>query len=139
MTKGSIPDPKEAEAFFRAKLSFTTGPVDVNNMIQQGEDAVIVDVRASEDYAQGHVPGAIHLPQDAWSNPTGLSKNARNVFYCYSQTCHLAAKAAYKFAALGYPVVEMEGGFQAWKEHDLKQEGGALKAGGKEESQQLRH
>jgi rhodanese-related sulfurtransferase len=40
-----------------------------------------------------------------------------NVVYCYSQTCHLAAKAALAFLDKGFPVMELEGGFAAWKDH----------------------
>ena len=40
--------------------------------------------------------------------------------FCYSQVCHLAATAAVEFAGKGYSVMEMEGGFEAWKEHDLE-------------------
>jgi rhodanese-related sulfurtransferase len=41
------------------------------------------------------------------------------MLYCYSQVCHLAAKAALEFASHGYPVMEWEGGFRSWKEHEM--------------------
>jgi rhodanese-related sulfurtransferase len=53
-----------------------------------------------------------------------LSKDKLNILYCYSEVCHLAAKAATKFAQAGYPVMEMDGGWEAWKEHDLPIESG---------------
>jgi len=48
-----------------------------------------------------------------------------NVLYCYSGVCHLAATAAVEFAGKGYPVMEMDGGFDEWQEHDFEIERGA--------------
>jgi len=91
-------------------------------MIQEDEDINIVDVRAAEDYDEGHVPGAVNLPQARWETLEGLQRDKTNVVYCYSHVCHLAAKAAVEFAGKGYPVMEMDGGFKAWKAHDLEVE-----------------
>jgi rhodanese-related sulfurtransferase len=82
-------------------------------------EANMVDVRAAEDYAEGHIPGAISLPKDKWNALSGLRKDKVNVLYCYSQVCHLAATAALEFASKGYPVMELEGGFRTWKEHEM--------------------
>ncbi len=115
-------DPAKAQEFFANKVAFTTGPVDVNQMISRGEDIVIVDVREKDDYEESHIPGAINLPKNQWNNPEGLREDTVNILYCYSQTCHLAAKAAQEFASKGFPVMEMEGGFQAWEDDDLETE-----------------
>lgn len=39
--------------------------------------------------------------------------------YCYSHVCHLAATAAVEFAAQGFPVMELEGGWRWWTKHDF--------------------
>ena len=119
-TKMMISDPQKAKEYFEAKISFTTGPVELERMMKQGENLNIVDVRAAEDYAEGHIPGAVNLPKDKWQTLEGLRKDKTNVLYCYSQVCHLAATAAVEFASKGYPVMELEGGFRAWKEHDME-------------------
>lgn len=116
-------DPQKARAYFESKLAFTTGPVELSHM-QQSRSATVVDVRQAEDFAKGHVPGAINLPQGTWDNTSRLSKDKTNVVYCYSQQCHLAAKACLAFASKGFPVMEMEGGFEAWKDHELEVEQG---------------
>ena len=118
-TKMMISDPQKAKEYFEAKISFTTGPVELERMMKQGENINIMDVRAAEDYAEGHIPGAVNLPKDKWQTLEGLRKDKTNVLYCYSQVCHLAATAAVEFASKGYPVMELEGGFRAWKEHDM--------------------
>ena len=118
-----IHDPAKARAYFEDKLAFTIGPVELDRWIKSGEEnLIVVDVRATEDFAKGHIPGAINIPKDHWDNPKGLSKDKTNVVYCYTQQCHLATNACAQFAASGYPVMELEGGFGVWKEHQLEVE-----------------
>jgi len=118
-----IHSPAQARQYFEQKLAFTTGPVELDRWIKSGENnLVIVDVRAAEDYGQGHIPGAINVPKEQWNNPQGLSKNKTNVVYCYTQQCHLGANACVQFASRDYPVMELEGGFEAWKENELDTE-----------------
>src|SRR5258707_1927821 len=113
-------DPAKAKAFFEDKLAFTTGPVELDQIIKSGDNHItVVDVREAEDFAKNHIPGAINLPREKWDSFEGLSKDKTNVVYCYTQTCHLAANACATFAGRGYPVMELEGGFEGWKEADL--------------------
>ncbi|ATN81999.1 rhodanese-like domain-containing protein [Coxiella burnetii] len=116
-------DPQKAKEFFEKKMAFTTGPVEVSGMLKKNAKIQVVDVRAAEDYKKGHVPGAINLPSNEWEKAAEkLDKEKTNIIYCYSQVCHLAAKAAVKFAEQGFPVMEMEGGFKTWTEHKLETE-----------------
>ena len=112
-------DPARASTFFEDKLAFTTGPVELDHMIKANETIVVVDVREAADFAKGHVPGALNLPQDKWDSLGGMTRDRTYIFYCYTQTCHLAARACARFATQGYPVMEMEGGFAAWKAAEL--------------------
>jgi rhodanese-related sulfurtransferase len=116
------PDPAKAKEFFEDKMSFTTGPVEVDHFRSKGDDFVLVDVRSAGDYAEEFALGAISLPEEKWDSFEGLSKDKLNILYCYSHVCHLAARAAVKFASAGYPVMEMDGGFEAWKQHELPTE-----------------
>jgi rhodanese-related sulfurtransferase len=81
--------------------------------------SVVVDVRTAQDFAKGHIPVAINLPREKWDSLQGLSRDKTNVVYCYTQQCHLAANACLHFASRGYPVMELEGGFEAWRENQL--------------------
>ena len=112
-------DPQKAREYFANKMAFTTGPIELDHSLKGNADLVVIDVRAEEDYAKGHVPGALNLPYERWRTREGLRKDGLNVLYCYSQVCHLAATAALEFAGDGYPVMEMDGGFEAWKQNDL--------------------
>ena len=113
-------DPEKARQYFADKMDFTTGPVELARNVKQGADIVVVDVREPEDYKKGHIPGAVNLPREQWGTREGLQKDALNVLYCYSHVCHLAATAAAEFASDGYSVMEMDGGFEAWKENDME-------------------
>jgi rhodanese-related sulfurtransferase len=117
-------DPQKARQYFADKMAFTTGPVELDRN-RNRPDIAIIDVRAAEDYAEGHIPGALNLPHDKWQTLQGLRKDALNVLYCYSHVCHLAAAAGVEFAGKGFSVMEMDGGFKAWQQNELDIEGGA--------------
>ena len=89
----------------------------VQQLVQQG--AQLLDVLGTKEYESEHIPGAINLPMEKWQGLEGLQKDKTNIVYCYTQTCHLAAKACRLFASRGYPVMEMDGGFKAWKDYEL--------------------
>lgn len=120
--------PEQAKAYFEDKMAFSTGPVELNRMLERSSDKInVVDVREKEDYEKGHVPGAVNLPQSEWENLSGLDKDKVNILYCYSTVCHLAAKAAIRFADSGFKVMELDGGFKEWTAHRLNTESGSLK------------
>jgi rhodanese-related sulfurtransferase len=115
-------DPVKALQFFEDKIAFTTGPIELNRALTEKQDIVVVDVRAAEDFKEGHIRGAVSSPRDKWGNPVGLRKDKLNVVYCYTHVCHLGAAACVEFARQGYPVMEMDGGFVAWTKHNLEVE-----------------
>jgi rhodanese-related sulfurtransferase len=113
-------DPKQALAYFKNKMAFSTGPVETDHFWREtGGGFNLIDVRSAEDFHDCHLPGAVSLPDGKWETFEGLSKDKLNVVYCYSEACHLAAKACVVFAEAGYPVMEMDGGFAAWQENGL--------------------
>lgn len=122
--RNPLQNSSQAIHFFQDEIDFTTNPHGVKRSIDsQDKTITIVDVRSAKDYAEGHIPGAINIPYDKYNgfhgNETefkGLRKDGYNVVYCYELLCNLAKEAAIKFASLGYPVKEMQGGFNSWKE-----------------------
>lgn len=113
-----------AQAHFAARVSFTTGSHELEQLVDQASKGAdlgefkVVDVRYPADFAQGRVPGAVNLPSNKWTaagaEKAGLSKDGINYLYCYNPTCHLAANAAVELIRLGYRVVEVEGGWSTW-------------------------
>lgn len=107
--------PSKAKDFFKEKMTFSTGPVELDRMIKENSDEInVIDVRESEDYLKGHIPGSINLPKEKWSEMTSLKKDRINILYCYSHVCHLAAAAALEFSDDGFRVMELDGGFDYW-------------------------
>jgi rhodanese-related sulfurtransferase len=118
------PDPQGSRDYFHRKVAYSTGPVELSHALEAHEDVNVVDVREPEDFEKGHVPGSVNLPRARWSSHEGLREDVANVLLCYSHVCHLAAKAGVEFAGAGYPVLEMDGGWESWKENGLPVEKG---------------
>ncbi|WP_027366402.1 rhodanese-like domain-containing protein [Desulfocurvibacter africanus] len=118
VTQYPAADPTDAARHFLARLSVETDPSDVHHDLQQGvETFVVVDVRAPEAFAKGHVPGAVSLPHRTISSETTarLPQDKLLVVYAWGPHCNAAQKGAAKLAGLGFRVKEMIGGFQYWQ------------------------
>jgi len=78
-----------------------------------GGDAVAVDVRSEEEWSQGHVPGATHLPDgDADASADRPERGARLVVI--AKDGHLAARAATRLSDQGYDAVAVDGDMDDW-------------------------
>jgi rhodanese-related sulfurtransferase len=103
--------------FFTARLAFQTDVSDVRAALDRGTDAfVLIDSRSDDSWAQGHVPGAVHLPTAEIAARAGALVPAGSsvVTYCWGPGCNGATRAAAEFARLGYQVREMLGGIEYW-------------------------
>ncbi|HEV2752796.1 MAG TPA: rhodanese-like domain-containing protein, partial [Solirubrobacteraceae bacterium] len=92
-------------------------PADVHNVL--GDGVAIVDVRETEEFTQGHLPGAKHVPRgylEARIEGAAPDRSQRVVLYCASgQRSALSAKTLRD--ELGYENVEsMTGGYTLWKD-----------------------
>lgn len=107
-------DIEAATDFFAEKLAFTLGPVELKKMLAD-KKVKLIDVRAKEDYDEAHIPEAVCIPKaELEGKLSQLSNKDVHVVYCYNQQCHLAAAAALVLAKNGYPVMELDGGFDVW-------------------------
>ena len=79
---------------------------------------VLMDVREADEYAQGHLPGAIHVSRGLLEfklsgTPALASRDLSIVVYC--KTSGRAALAACVMHDMGYlNVKSIAGGFDAW-------------------------
>ncbi|MGZ3184307.1 MAG: rhodanese-like domain-containing protein [Telluria sp.] len=106
-----------ALARFASSLAFETDCWDVNDAISSGkQDFVLLDVRGSEKYAQGHLPGAVDLAHRKiiGSKLAGYPAGTLFVTYCAGPHCNGATRAAIRLAELGRPVKIMLGGVTGW-------------------------
>jgi molybdopterin/thiamine biosynthesis adenylyltransferase/rhodanese-related sulfurtransferase len=83
--------------------------------------ALLVDVREADEWAQGHAPGALHVPRgflELRIEEKAQDKGSKIVLYCAGGT--RSAFAARSLQELGYSdVVSLSGGFGKWKEAGL--------------------
>jgi rhodanese-related sulfurtransferase len=102
-----------------AKASISEASIDeVKKMIDNREDIILLDVRDSEEYGTGHIPGSINISRGSLDFKVHLiipEKNAKIVVYCgLDLRSPLATKS---MNDLGYKkAVNMIGGLKAWKE-----------------------
>lgn len=91
--------------------------------LEQAEQAireadVLIDVREADEYAAGHLPGAVHISRGLLEfklsgTPALAARDQKVVLYC--KTSGRAALAACAMADMGYlNVVSLAGGFDAW-------------------------
>ena len=89
---------------------------EAKKLMDERDDSLIVDVRNPEEYAQGHIPGAINVPNPSITNreiPELPDKNQELLIYCRSgQRSKIAGK---KLAVLGYQNIKDFGGIMDWK------------------------
>ena len=84
-------------------------------MMAKDDDHLIVDVRTKEEYDEGHVPGAINVPNERIFDimPTELSK-LDQILLVYCRSGRRSREACSKLARIGYTNVYNFGGIQDW-------------------------
>ncbi len=95
-------------------------------VLETEEDFILLDVRTAEEYAEGHIPGAILLPNEEiedWQptaeEPEHEALEALPDFgqkiYVYCRTGRRSAEASEKLFNMGYQqICNVEGGITAW-------------------------
>lgn len=97
-------------------------PQDLKKIMDAEPDSVVVvDVRDTEEFAEGHVPGAMNLPLKSFASGSGvLDKGKKIVVYCNSGGRSYGAYK--KLMKLGYKNI-YQAIFADWKEAGLPVEG----------------
>jgi rhodanese-related sulfurtransferase len=93
-----------------------TNVADVKRRMDAGEKFVVVDVREESEWAQGHLPGAIHLGKGIIERDIEErvpDASAKLILYCGGG--FRSALAADNLQKMGYTNVEsMDGGWKGW-------------------------
>jgi rhodanese-related sulfurtransferase len=96
----------------------TIAPAALAARIAAGDAPVVLDVRTPEEFAGGHIPGAVNIPHDQLSTrmgELGASPDAEIVVHC--QSGRRAGMAEDVLHEAGYTnVVDLDGHMQAWKD-----------------------
>lgn len=79
ISKLKIPSAAKARKYFQDKMGFTTGPVELERWVKQGQPVNIVDVRAAEDYAEktGSPCSTVTRTCAIWPQPQRWNSPAR--------------------------------------------------------------
>ena len=93
-----------------------TNVADVKRRMDAGEKIVLVDVREDNEWANGHLPGAIHLGKGVIERDIEASvpdTSAKIILYCGGG--FRSALSADNLQKMGYTNVEsMDGGWKGW-------------------------
>jgi len=88
---------------------------EAQSMMQSEIGYVIVDVRRADEFASGHIPGAINIPNESIgeTRPVELP-NLDQLIMVYCRSGRRSKQAAGKLAALGYANIVEFGGINTW-------------------------
>ena len=101
----------------------------------RSRDVVVVDVRPSEEFAAGHIAGALSLPlAELERRLADLPKSKSIVAYCRGRYCVFAAEAVRLLRRRGFEAVRLVDGYPEWRDAGLPVEG-APRLKGKERRQ----
>lgn len=74
------------------------------------DDVLVIDSRPARKYDEGHIPGALSIPDTFFDKKTDLlpkDKSQLLIFYCGGLECPLSHKSAFKAEKLGYTNIKV--------------------------------
>jgi rhodanese-related sulfurtransferase len=114
---GRNPIQQAAEIVFEAGARFMSADALYENL-NDGDpdnDPVIISLRSAEDYAKGHISGAVHMGLATLFTPEGLATlppDRSVVLVCY--TGQSASQATSALNMLGYDAYALQFGMSSW-------------------------
>jgi rhodanese-related sulfurtransferase/DNA-binding transcriptional ArsR family regulator len=103
-------------------------PVDRGELVRRVLDgeAFVIDVRPSEEYQAGHLPGALSIPlEELDARLNRLPRRREIVAYCRGPYCVLAVEAVRRLRAKGYRAARLELGVVEWRARGLRVDTGS--------------
>ena len=84
-------------------------------MMESETDYILLDVRTQQEYEQGHIPGAICVPNETiGSEEIPALPHREQLILVYCRSGNRSKQAAQKLADLGYTNVVEFGGILSW-------------------------
>lgn len=93
-------------------------PVSREELVARLHDGLVtvLDVRPEDEFAVGHLPGALNIPlAELERRLTELPPDREVIAYCRSPYCVLSFEAVSALRARGYLVRRLEDGYPEWK------------------------
>jgi molybdopterin/thiamine biosynthesis adenylyltransferase/rhodanese-related sulfurtransferase len=93
------------------------GTAEAHARLENGADPLLLDVREPDEWQEGHLPGAVHVPRgNLESRIEALLPERDREIIVYCASGNRSAFAAKTLAELGYDrVLNLAGGFVDWK------------------------
>lgn len=107
---------KVLNSYFRQRDSLE--PVSRKELLRRMRDGLVtvIDTRPAEEFAAGHLPGAINLPLgELRRRLRELPREQEIVAYCRGQYCVLSYEAVAELRKRGFKAVRLEDGYPEWK------------------------
>ena len=88
---------------------------EAKKLMDSEEGCIILDVRTREEYDQGHIPGAILIPNtEIEAKAADLLPDKEQLILVYCRSGRRSKLAAQSLAALGYTNIREFGGILDW-------------------------
>jgi ArsR family transcriptional regulator len=103
----------------------TLEPVSRKELVQRlkARTVIVLDVRPEDEFALGHVRGALNIPMDQLKQRLGdLPRGQEIIAYCRGPYCVLSFEAVALLRKRGFLVRRLEDGFPEWKAAGLATE-----------------
>lgn len=97
-------------------------PVAATTLLERARDGLVtvIDVRPQEEYAQGHIPGALSIPLDRLATRLGeLPRDREIIAYCRGPWCVLSFEAVARLRAAGVSARRLADGLPEWRRAGL--------------------
>jgi rhodanese-related sulfurtransferase/predicted transcriptional regulator len=107
---------KVLNSYFRERDSLE--PVSRKELLRRMREGLVtvIDTRPAEEFAAGHLPGAINLPLSVLKRRLReLPREQEFVAYCRGQYCVLSYEAVAELRRRGFKAFRLEDGYPEWK------------------------
>lgn len=92
-------------------------------MMKEQTDYLIVDVRRPDEFAEGHIAGAVNVPNETIEDEAADAlPDKEQMLFIYCRSGNRSKEASQKLADMGYTNVYEFGGINTWKGEIVKGE-----------------
>jgi rhodanese-related sulfurtransferase len=108
------------ESYLKGRDALEPVPADELLGLLRDGLVTVIDVRPPEEYAQGHVAGALNVPLDRLAEGmNGLPSDREVVAYCRGPWCVLSYEAVARLRGAGFTARRLQDGLPEWRRAGL--------------------